>query len=1046
MAKRIDTSNLTVDFRQLMKMTVQDRVDFYKSGGQSYFESLTPTQLAQLFPKYYQKQLPDIGKAVSGGTVGTAPSAAPEPRTGGGITSGALGRAARSQAAPGQPQQSSTAQENAFLKYLEGITGKKGQQTFASPTGFGIDRSRFKAELENNPELAKRLMSLAKAEVGSQGTVAQQKWMETIFNRAYAQGKSISAVIDPNNGYWPKGQKRPQLSDSETETYMGTLNRVLSGSNESNYATDNASAGLARRREQSGRKGSWESGEFFYTDFQYRKAMEKLKQETEQRAATTAQKPEQERPSQSGAPTGLTPGSPVPGRQQPVSDKDRADFYSNLYARGGRIGGVSSNFDSFQGLCGKGTRGLAGALLNDSHFSKGLSVGGSANAGSLATNNNYLQMSGLYNERQQVSAEKIKSKEYLDSLPIGTVIASHNDGRGPGHVQIKVGPGQWVSDKRQGNVILESGTGGAFTGFAVITPNQAGIQKLDPRIANDPSTIAWAAQQGYSLNEQQQQIAAQQPSTAPTLPLPSDFNSWNPKLQEYFKSLPTAIQQNILKQNEHLKEQGKNINDFYEAAIKNGVIPNRAAKETVTAVNNTPPGELPQVNPAGFGVGMIHGEQKYTPEQEKDRPGYSTGRIKFTGFEDTDLTQTEFQAGSGGREKDKPSVPSGTYSLTPQATGPVISDYYRSRGIDPNQGAFGRVYNVGTPKAPTVAGYDPKVQRTRTQIQIHSNVNKDVDKLISSGCITVSPDEYPRLVESIERARKASKSGISLVVQNNPDGTSSFTIMPSARATNPITVNTAVRNVQETGNIAGIPQAAPEQQPTQTGTPPTQVITPSPQTTGSSKPQPVTPVTPVTPAAPATPAPAAPQAQPAPAAPQARPAPAAPQAQPQPISAPAAPQPAATATPVQEAPPRQEDQVKPNAVGGQEQTTENILFSDSKTGKFLGTAQRGEVVALNESGVAEIKPEQRISEIPQLRSDMPQQQNTQPQYEPEQQTMRTNMAAMTASPPSVPSAQENFYDVSDFFISESYKRAMMAYNKFQTTDRKIDNGSNTLFT
>jgi hypothetical protein len=63
-----------------------------------------------------------------------------------------------------------------------------------------------------------------------------------------------------------------------------------------------------------------------------------------------------------------------------------------------------------------------------------------------------------------------------------------------------------------------------------------------------------------------------------------------------------------------------------------------------------------------------------------------------------------------------------------------------------------------------------------------------------------------------------------------------------------------------------------------------------------------------------------------------------------------------------------------------------------------------------------------------------------------------NTAAMTASPPSVPSAQENFYDVSDssspssFFISESYKRAMMAYNKFQTTDRKIDNGSNTLFT
>ena len=53
MAKKIDTSNLTVDYKQLMRMTVQDRVGMAKSGfGEELMQSLTPTQLALAFPKY----------------------------------------------------------------------------------------------------------------------------------------------------------------------------------------------------------------------------------------------------------------------------------------------------------------------------------------------------------------------------------------------------------------------------------------------------------------------------------------------------------------------------------------------------------------------------------------------------------------------------------------------------------------------------------------------------------------------------------------------------------------------------------------------------------------------------------------------------------------------------------------------------------------------------------------------------------------------------------------------------------------------------------
>ena len=48
---KLDPKNLTIGFQQLMRQSIQDRIDFLRNGGASYFESLTPTQLAQLFPK-----------------------------------------------------------------------------------------------------------------------------------------------------------------------------------------------------------------------------------------------------------------------------------------------------------------------------------------------------------------------------------------------------------------------------------------------------------------------------------------------------------------------------------------------------------------------------------------------------------------------------------------------------------------------------------------------------------------------------------------------------------------------------------------------------------------------------------------------------------------------------------------------------------------------------------------------------------------------------------------------------------------------------------
>lgn len=69
----IDPSNLTVDYRQLMRMTVADRISFAKSPqGQSYLGSLTPVQLARLFPGYWKKIIPistGTGSVLSGGRI-----------------------------------------------------------------------------------------------------------------------------------------------------------------------------------------------------------------------------------------------------------------------------------------------------------------------------------------------------------------------------------------------------------------------------------------------------------------------------------------------------------------------------------------------------------------------------------------------------------------------------------------------------------------------------------------------------------------------------------------------------------------------------------------------------------------------------------------------------------------------------------------------------------------------------------------------------------------------------------------------------------------
>ena len=56
--------NLTINYSDLIgKMTINDRISMLKNdGGRQLLSSLSPYQLAEMFPDYYKKQYPDVGK------------------------------------------------------------------------------------------------------------------------------------------------------------------------------------------------------------------------------------------------------------------------------------------------------------------------------------------------------------------------------------------------------------------------------------------------------------------------------------------------------------------------------------------------------------------------------------------------------------------------------------------------------------------------------------------------------------------------------------------------------------------------------------------------------------------------------------------------------------------------------------------------------------------------------------------------------------------------------------------------------------------------
>ncbi len=126
----------------------------------------------------------------------------------------------------------------------------------------------FRDQVINDPALIELLFSSTMAEVGGQGRTAIQAYMETVFNRAAANQKTLREILeDPK--YYPdttKNKLKNKVPENERANYQIALENVLAGSNFTNFATDNASAELAKERAAAGNPGVDIGGELFYVN------------------------------------------------------------------------------------------------------------------------------------------------------------------------------------------------------------------------------------------------------------------------------------------------------------------------------------------------------------------------------------------------------------------------------------------------------------------------------------------------------------------------------------------------------------------------------------------------------------------------------------------------------------------------------------------------------------------------------------------------------------------------------------------------------------
>lgn len=138
----------------------------------------------------------------------------------------------------------------------------------------GIDRSQFREELRENPELILKMCWMVNGEIGRNAPLeAKIVQLETLFNRAQTRGQSLarnllSVTEDPKQGYYA-GKNAPgggtysltaEPTTAEVQWFKDhVLSEVMRGSNLSDHGdgpmTGNASGDVARHEFKEGVSG-----------------------------------------------------------------------------------------------------------------------------------------------------------------------------------------------------------------------------------------------------------------------------------------------------------------------------------------------------------------------------------------------------------------------------------------------------------------------------------------------------------------------------------------------------------------------------------------------------------------------------------------------------------------------------------------------------------------------------------------------------------------------------------------------------------------------
>jgi hypothetical protein len=146
--------------------------------------------------------------------------------------------------------------------YAEGIRKYLKDHPFQAPqVGSGGDgcggvtvgtlpvvRKRFLNEVQDL-NIRRLIAASTAAEVGGQGSEAEQYYIESVFNRATSRHKTLRETLmdGPPYGYYPSStinQLGTVASREDQARIDGIIDSVMAGSNGSNFATENASGSV----------------------------------------------------------------------------------------------------------------------------------------------------------------------------------------------------------------------------------------------------------------------------------------------------------------------------------------------------------------------------------------------------------------------------------------------------------------------------------------------------------------------------------------------------------------------------------------------------------------------------------------------------------------------------------------------------------------------------------------------------------------------------------------------------------------------------------